>query len=197
MFGKNGRIGYICGMIQQKTIWNDAAKSGLVLGGVSVAYFLINTLLTKLPDGKAVAVLVNVSGILLWVAKFALCIWLMKYFMRRFAAAHEGVTNGDTFRFGSATALLSALFYSAVYLAWVSLIDPNMFTDSIDAAMQSYQNLFTADQLDSMEEMMPRMPALTFFVNLIYCWLFGVVLSAIFSRNIPSRNPFSNESQEQ
>ena len=177
-------------MVQQKNVWSDATRSGLVLGGISIAYFLLNILMGKLPEGKGLAVLVNVAGILLWVAKFVACISLMKFFMKRFAASHEGVTNSDTFRFGNATALLSALLYSGVYLAWVSLIDPGMFSDSIDLAMQSYQGMFTQAQIDAMDELMPRMPSLTFFANRIYCWLFGVLLSAIFSRNIPSRNPF-------
>ena len=38
-----------------------------------------------------------------------------------------------------------------------------------------------------------NLPSFSFFVNLIYCWLFGTVLSAILSRNIPSRNPFTDE----
>ena len=41
--------------------------------------------------------------------------------------------------------------------------------------------------------MIPRLPTFSFFVNLFYCWLFGTVLSAILSRNIPSRNPFTDE----
>jgi hypothetical protein len=36
------------------------------------------------------------------------------------------------------------------------------------------------------------MGTVSFFTNLIYCFLFGVVLSAILSRNIPSRNPFAD-----
>lgn len=182
-------------MIQQKIVWSDATKSGLVLGGVSIAYFLINILLGKLPEGKAVAVLVNVAGILLWVAKLVACISLMKFFMKKFAASHDGVTNQDTFRFGNATAFLSALLYSAVYLAWVTLVDSNMFADSMEQALAASSSMFGQAQLDAMEEMMPKLPAISFFTNLIYCWLFGVIVSAIFSRNIPSRNPFTQSVQ--
>ena len=179
-------------MIQQKTVWSDATRSGLVLGAVSISYFFISILLSKLPEGsKALGVLASVGGILLWVAKFVACIMIFKAFMVRFAKAHEGVTNSDTFRFGCATALLSALLFSAFYLAWTTLIDPDMFANNLEQALASSQSMFGAAQLDEMEEMMPKLPAITFFVNLIYCWLFGVILSAIFSRNIPSRNPFS------
>ena len=43
-----------------------------------------------------------------------------------------------------------------------------------------------------LEEMLPKLPTITFFSQFIYCWLFGTVVAAIFSRNIPSSNPFDN-----
>ena len=58
--------------------------------------------------------------------------------------------------------------------------------------MEMYEGMLTADQLDSMQELMPKLPTISFFANLIWCWLFGTVLAAIFSRNIPSRNPFGD-----
>ena len=176
--------------MERKIVWNDALRSGLVLGGISIAYMVVNLLLAKLQGGAAVGVLVNVGGVLLWVFKFYICIRLFKLFMLRFAAAHEGVTNGDTFRFGVATAFLSALLYAAFYMAWVSFIQPDMFNDAMELARETYSNMLTADQLDSLDELAPKMPGMTFFANLIYCTLFGTVLSAIFSRNIPPRNPF-------
>lgn len=177
--------------MERKVIWNDALRTGLILGGISIVYTVINILLGKLKGGAAVGVLVNVSGILLWIFKFILCIRLFKVFMQKFACAHEGVTNGDTFRYGMAMAVLSAVLYSAFYLAWVTLIQPDMFKDSIDLAREAYSGIFTADQLESFDELAPKLPGMTFFANLIYCTLFGTVLSAIFSRNIPPRNPFS------
>jgi hypothetical protein len=177
-------------MIQQKIIWNDAARSGLVLGGVSIGYMLCTILLGKLQGGPAIGVIVNVLSLLLWVFKFVLCIRLMKFFMLKFAASNPEAANGDTFRFGTATALLSALIYSAFYLAWVSFINPDMFTSSIDMVREAYSGTFTSDQMDAIDEMVPKLPTITFFVNLVWCWLFGTVLSAIFSANIPPRNPF-------
>ena len=177
--------------MERKTIWNDALRTGLALGGVSIAYTLLNILLSKLQGGTAVSVLVNVSGVILWVVKFWLCIHLFKLFMQKFASSHDGVTNADTFRYGIAMAVLSALVYSAFYLAWVSLIQPEMLTDAIDVAREAYSGVLPADQLEALDELAPRLPGMTFIANLLYCTLFGTVLSAIFSRNIPSRNPFT------
>ena len=50
--------------------------------------------------------------------------------------------------------------------------------------------------MDMMEEMIPKLPTMTFFLNFFWCWLFGTVLSAIFSRNIPSSNPFAGNDSE-
>ncbi len=178
--------------IERKSLWNEAAKSGLVLGGVSVAYMLLTSLLGKLQEaGGVLSALGNVTGIALWVAKLIVCIYLMKFFMRRFASGNEGVTNGDTFRFGTATALLSALIFSAFSLAWALFIQPDMYADSMELAKDAYSGMLSSEQLASLDELVPRMPTFTFFVNLIWCWLFGTVLSAIFSANIPPRNPFN------
>ena len=184
-------------MIQGKIVWNSASRSGLVLGGVSIAYMLCTVLLGKLDGGPAVGVIVNVSSLLLWLFKFILCIRLMKFFMQKFATANPDATNGDTFRFGSATAMLSALIYSAFYLAWVSFIDPEMFTSSLDLVRETYSGTLTSDQMDAIDEMVPKLPTITFFANLAWCWFFGTVLSAIFSANIPPRNPFRDVPNDQ
>ncbi|MBR0291234.1 MAG: hypothetical protein IJQ79_03780, partial [Bacteroidales bacterium] len=72
--------------------------------------------------------------------------------------------------------------------AWVSFIDPEMLTSSLDTIRTVSE--FSEEQAEAIEQLIPKLPTLTFFVNLIWCFLFGTVLSAIFSRNIPSRNPF-------
>ena len=38
-----------------------------------------------------------------------------------------------------------------------------------------------------------RMPQVMFFSNLVYCFLYGTVLSAVLSRNIPPRDPFARK----
>ena len=96
----------------------------------------------------------------------------------------------------SLAAHLSALLYSGFYLAWVTFVQPDMFKESIDLAMGAYDGMFSSEQMGMIQDMMPKMPTLSFFVNFFWCWLFGTVLSAIFSRNIPSRNPFIDNDSE-
>lgn len=177
----------------RKELWDSAGKAGLALGLVSTAYMAVSQLLAKGTDSTGMALLVTLCSLVLWVAKFWGCIQLMKVFMKGYAR-RSGGDNSDTFRFGVATALLSALIYSAAYLAFVTIINPDVFTESLEAAQASYGNLLTADALAELDNI--NFGALTFFTNLIYCFLFGTVLSSILSRNIPSRNPFDDIEQK-
>lgn len=183
-------------MVDKKSIWNSAGRSGLILGAVCVAYLVITSVSgTLTSDSKLLALLISFLNTCLWLAKFIGCILLMKFLMKRFAASEVGADNSDTFKFGAATAFLSALIYSAAYLAWVLFIQPDTFQEAFDMMMQS--SAIDSSTFSQLEEMMPKMPMLSFFGNLIYCWLFGTILSAIFSRNIPSRNPFDTNNPDE
>lgn len=174
--------------VSRKDFWDGAGKAGLVLGLVSCAYVLLTSLLTKLNGSTGMAFASTILGFFLWAAKFAGCILLMKLFMKRFADSHPGVDNSDTFRFGMAVAFLSALIFSAFDLAWLTWVAPDTFSQAMEAIQESYGSMFPAESLEAMEEM--NFGTISFFTNLIYCFLFGMILSAILSRNIPSRNPF-------
>jgi len=177
-------------MAEKNIIWESAGKAGLVLGGVSILYMLCTMLTGKLAEsveGFAVA-LPALLNFLLWACKFGACIYLMKLFMTRYSQADPAADNAAVFRFGMLTALFSALLYSAFYLAYTTFIAPDAFEKSLDVLRSNpYVDSATMSQ---MEEIIPRMPTISFFLNFFYCWLFGTVLSAIFSKNIPPQNPF-------
>lgn len=179
-------------MAEQKNIlWESAGKAGLVLGDVSILYLLCTMLTGKVAEnGGAIAFVMTVVNALLWIAKFVGCIWLMRLLMQRFSQADPTADNARVFRFGTLTALLSALLYSAAYLAYTSFLAPDVFDQALE--MLRDNPMLDANSMSAIEEMIPRMPTFSFFVNLIYCWLFGTVLAAIFSRNIPPQNPFTD-----
>ena len=175
----------------RKDLWDAAGKAGLVLGLVSSAYVLLTSLLTKLGGGTGMAFLSTILAFLLWAAKFAGCILLMKFFMKRFAAAHPGIDNSGTFKFGMVTALLSALIFAAFDMAYMTWIAPDTMSQAVEMIQESYGSMLPAESLEALEEI--NFGTVTFFTNLIYCFLFGTVLSAILSRSIPSSNPFANQ----
>lgn len=173
-------------MTQSKSVFNDAAVPGLVLALVSIAYELLCYLGGKIDS----AVLAGTLSVVLWIAKFVGCILLLRLFMKKYAAADSKVDNSQVFRFGVVAALYSAILYSAFYFAYTTYIVPDMFKDAMDQVVASMSSSLDQASLERVEELIPQMPLYSFIGKLIYCFLFGTVLSAILSRNIPSSNPF-------
>lgn len=76
-------------------------------------------------------------------------------------------------------------------MAYITFIDPDIFAQSLDILRDN--PMMDSATLEAVEEMIPSMPTYAFFGNLIYCTLYGTIVSAILSRNIPSSNPFENQ----
>ena len=173
----------------QRNMWNGAAKAGLALGGVSAAYLFISQFIGTIEIPSFVNVLLTM---ILWAVKFGGCIWLMMFFMKKFAATSDKVTNSMTRRFGMLAALLSALVYAAVSFANIAFISADMFTEQMDGLMRQMAPMLDSNSISVMEKTIQNLPQLTFFSNLIYCFIYGTLLSAIISRNIPCKDPFAN-----
>lgn len=177
----------------QRNMWNIAGKAGLALGGLSSAYLILTQLTGQSSIPSFAAVIINM---LLWAVKFGGCIWLMSFFMKKLVSANPEITNSGTFRAGIAMAFLSALVYSAFSFANVSFFFPDMFTEQMDMLMQQMAPMLDSNTTSEIEKTMQNLPQLTFFSNLIYCFLYGTILAFILSRSIPSQNPFADYKPE-
>lgn len=175
-------------MNEKNTFWERAGKAGLVLGGVSILYMAITTLLGSADAGESVAL--RLVSLLLWVAKLVGCVLLMRFFMRRFSDAEPEADHSRVFRFGMMAALLSALLYSAAFLAYVTFIDPSVFERALAEAAMS-NPMFNDAMMAEADKLLPVLPTFSFFFNLIYCFLFGTILAAIFANSIAPKNPFA------
>lgn len=167
---------------------NKAGIAGIVLGLVSTAYIFISTGITSITS----PVLNTLLTILLWTVKFVLCIWLMMFFMKRLAKSYDNVTNSTTFKFGTTVAACSALIFAAASLANVTIINPDLISRQMEAVVQILGSKADSNTLAALGDMEESMPEIVFFSNLFYCFLYGVVLSLILSRRIPSNDPFAN-----
>jgi len=176
--------------LNNSMILNEASKAGLVLGGVSVAYMFIVQILAGLNASTGVLFLANVLSMALWAAKLYLCFWLMRFFMIKLTKDYSGVTNKDTFRLGMFIALCSALIYSAISLANVTIISPDFFSEQLDVAMQQYSSMLDSNSLSALDNVKENYASLSFFGNFIWCSLYGIILSAILSKRIPKVDPF-------
>ena len=173
----------------QRNMWNAAGKAGLILGLTSTAFMYASQLISQ---SELNAIISSIANGIIWLAKFIGCIYLMRFFMKKYASLNDGTTNSETMKFGMAVSLLSALVYAAFTLANVTLISPDLYAQQIDQIMQTYAQTMDSNTLAQMDKFMDKMPQITFITNLIYCSLYGMVLSFILSRNIPSKNPFES-----
>lgn len=171
----------------KNSFFNESGKAGLVLAAAATAYFILSMLIGKTGMSGFVA---GTLGFLLWAAKVWLCIYLMVKYLRD-EAGRNGKDRSRTFRFGCMVALCSALVYAAAYLFYVMFIDPETFSHTFDTIAQLYSGSFTTEQMDTLMNMEASMPTVSFFVNLLWCSLFGTVISAIASSRICGPdNPF-------
>lgn len=184
-------------------MWQTASKAGLILGLISTAYMFATQI-----DFQSLFISMGVSedeahtgiwkfipsviGLILWTAKFAGCIWVMMFFMKKFSAENPEADNRVTFRLGMTMALLSGLLYSGATFADVAYIHADVYSAQIAEAMQSMRPMMDSNTMSMMDTYMENLPQITFFTNLIYCFVFGTVLSRILSRNIPSKDPFAD-----
>ena len=178
----------------QKNMWNTAGKAGLFLGLASTAFLFISQSLGQIELPSFVN---SIISFVLWSAKFVGCIWIMKFFMKGFVSENESASNSDTFRLGMMMAILSALVYSAFAFANVAFISPELFEGQMDAVMQQMAPMMDSNTQSIMEKYMENLPQITFISNLIYCFLYGMILSFILSRNIPSKDPFAKYKPEE
>ncbi len=172
--------------MERKLIWSEAGIPGLILGLATAVCFYLTSLL-----GNAL-----LNGIV-WVAKLAGCICLMYFFMKKFVSIHSGADNRDSFRFGVIVALLSAFIYSVSFYIFTVYIKPDMFDAALSAVMDNYSSILDTNSLEQIENLIPKLPAIGFFSNLIYCFLYGTIVSAIISRSVPSTNPFDNDTPDE
>lgn len=176
-------------MDDKKSIWSAAAAPALLMGGISIAYIALGYFTGKLQPG----LLTSALSIILWIAKLAACIIVFKLLLQKFSDSDPDADNSRVFKFGMVIALLSSLVYSAAYLCYMLYIVPDMVTEAFSRITDAYSSMLDSNSLAALERMEGSMPSITFFSNLVYCFLFGTILSAILSRNIPPRNPFERK----
>lgn len=179
--------------IIRKNMWNLAGRAGLVFGAISTVYMFINQLvgISQIPS-----FLSSLLGAILWLAKFGGCIYLMAFFMKRFVGENPQVGNSETFKLGMVISLLSALIYAAFSFANIAFISADMFAQEMDATIQQLSPMLDSNSMRMLDTMMDKMPQISFFTNLIYCFIYGTILSAILSRNIPTKDPFAGYKPE-
>jgi len=169
------------------TLWNKAAVSGLILAAVTIAFTLVSSLAGKI-DGAASGIL----SFVLWAGKVASCILLLRYFLVKLHNEYPDSDRKQLNGYGTRIAFLSAIVVAGYSLASMLLIEPEAFNEAMNVAMEQYKSMLDSNSLAAIEQMMPKLPAITFFSMLVYCFLWGWILSGIFSSSLAPSDPFAN-----
>ena len=177
----------------RKDIWEAAGYAGLALGLASTIYMYIDNTLASSEISTGIATLGN---LILWMAKFVGCIFLMKFFMKKFCTAHPEATKKEVYHMGVATALLSAFFFASMQYIDMSYISTEFYSAQYQLALQQYSSVMDSNSLNTMKEFIENVPIYTFVWTLIYCTAYGAVLSSILSRNITEKDPFADYKPE-
>ena len=177
-----------------KDMWESAGYAGLALGLVSAAYMVTNSYLGT--SGLSVGLIALIQTPL-WITKFVGCILLMKFFMKKFSAAHPDSTSKDVRRMGVATALLSAFLYAAIQFAFIAYIQADLYAEQYEVILQQYSSGMDLNTMNMMKKFVDMLPQISFFSSLLYCFAYGSILASILSRNIVGNDPFADFKPEE
>lgn len=178
-----------------KVIWNEAARTGILLGAVCIAYMVLSHFLGSI-SADAGRIPARLLAFILWAGKFAGCIIVMKKSMERFAADYREADGRQIRLMGTASAFLSALIVAAANLAYISFIAGDEYRAGIELAMSSFSGSLDANSMRAVESVIDKLPVITFFSQIVYCFVYGWVLSAILSSGIAAKDIFRDADDE-
>lgn len=172
--------------LTKQALWNDAAKAGLIFGAITIGYMVINQFLL----GK-VSITITILSNVLWLAKLVGCIYLMRYLFLKLTREYSEVTNKVTRSYGIKISFLSSLLYSGFNLLYYSVISPEAVKELFTTMKTNMGSMLDSNSLQVLDSLENSYAQISFFSNFIYCFLFGIILSAILSSSIPRKDPFT------
>lgn len=172
--------------------WNSAALAGLVMGVFTIAVDYLPSLPLLL---GGTGVFVGILNLILKVVKIVACVIAFKYLLERF---HNNVKVGypELQRYGQKIALFSSILVSGFTMLQLLVINPDMIAQMVKSTQEAYQGMMDSNTATAMEKMMNMIPAFTFVFTLLYCYLWGWMLSTAFARRLFPVNAFGERTPD-
>lgn len=172
--------------------WNSAALAGLVMGTATIIFDYL-PMLPALLGGEGM--FADLLGGALKIVKIVTCIYLFRVLMLRFFNTVQ-TDYARLQRYGLKVALFSSIVVAGFSILQILVINPEMMTQTIHAVQNTYQNMMDSNTMAAMEKMISKLPVITFFSSLIYCYLWGWILSTTFARRLFPVNPFGERDSD-
>ena len=165
--------------------WSSAAMDGLYLSLVTIIYSLIIAIME--PQGFFITAI-------MWIAKFAGCMYLLWLFMKKWSDGFETITYSETYNYGFIVCLFSSILcacYSYVQVEWLF---PEHTQEAITLAketmiQQGTLNSSTENMIDKLGSNFGR---ISMFVTLFYYIIFGAIAAAVTANFTKKNNPFGD-----
>ena len=93
--------------------------------------------------------------------------------------------------------ILNITVYAAASFANVAFISGDAMVEQIHLVMQQMGSMMDSNSKALMDSYMEKLPQITFFSNLIYCFVYGTVLSRIITRLISGQTRSSGYKPEE
>lgn len=186
--------------MQEKNLKNDvlnsASLAGTILGVFTIACTLLVQIITNAavdldPANKFGSGLILVADAVLWLAKFLGCFYIMKHFIVKFGKTHTDFERKHLYRVGMLSALFSATLIGIFTYVQLTYISPELIKQSMDTIYQTTGPLLDSNSLSILENLEANMASYSSLSQLIYCFLYGTILSSILSRLLMPSNPFA------
>lgn len=168
-------------MESKKSILNAASQSGLIIGAVSIAIFLILYVGGIKPVGIMKPILIGLFG-------FAVSITLLVIYLKKFRSQNDGfISFKDAFLFGFIALLISAVISAVFNYVFIEYFDPE-YTRSIIEAQKDYMENYLSgkvpdekiqETLDGIDAGMNKSILKQSFNSLIFGAGFALVVSLI------------------
>lgn len=164
--------------------WSSAAKEGIILALFTIFPTLLTAFVTN-----------SVVSILAWAIKTAGSLWILYFFMKRWAVS-TGATSA--FRYGFKICLCSSAICAAWTYALFQFIVPDKQTEVINSLETALSSQTVTDEIEQaillIEDNFAQFNSISTLLGCIIC---GLIFSGIFSKSAAASNVFSETENEE
>lgn len=177
--------------LSRASLWNEGGKAALAIGIIPIIHSLTTHFLAGLNgNGAFMAAAIAFLNVFLWALKFFGCIFLVRFFMKKLVLKYPSADNRTTLNYGTIISLLSALIVAAYNLAHALTMSADEIRSMVNKVLGDNMAMLDLNTRNMLDKTIEAFPVYSFFTTLIYCFIFGYILSLFLAKDIPSRNPF-------
>ncbi len=114
--------------------------------------------------------------------------------MKKLLGSYEGVTRQNLLGYGTLIALFSAIITAACSYISVQYVFPGQITEAFNTAFEQTAGMLDSNSMAALEGLESKMGVISLVSNLIWCFVYGWILSSIMSSSlVGKKNIFDDD----